>query len=78
MEPYSSDDIKRRKRRNNDLGNIETEEVAAYITPLIASAMNLAKVLEEGLVKFIRLETTKGDIMIGVESNHYLIRVNKR
>ena len=50
-----------------------TEEVAAYITALIGKSEQCVEALKEGNLNFIRLETTKGEIMIAREENLILI-----
>ncbi|MHA1678884.1 MAG: roadblock/LC7 domain-containing protein [Promethearchaeota archaeon] len=50
-----------------------TEAVAAYITALIGKSEQCVQALNEGKLKFIRLETSKGEIMIGHEENLILI-----
>ena len=94
MKPYSSDDIKRKKRRNFEEregirgviicdssglpidSNIDievSEEFSAYVTSLIGKAKQLVQSLKEGGLKFIRLETSKGEIMIALEEHLILI-----
>lgn len=50
-----------------------TEEVSAYITSLIGKSRQVVDALKEGLLKFIRLETSKGEIMIALEEQLILI-----
>jgi len=50
-----------------------SEEVAAYVTSLIGKGKQVAEALNEGSLKFIRLETSKGETMIALESNLILI-----
>jgi predicted regulator of Ras-like GTPase activity (Roadblock/LC7/MglB family) len=50
-----------------------TEEVAAYVTSLIGKGKQVVKALKEGSLKFIRLETSKGETMVALESNLILI-----
>ena len=51
----------------------QTEEVSAYITALIGKSEACVKALEEGDLNFIRLETSKGEIMIAREEKLILI-----
>jgi len=56
--------------------NLDTElseEVSAYITSLIGKSNQVVDALKEGTLRFIRLETSKGEIMIALESNLILI-----
>ncbi|MFW9947202.1 MAG: roadblock/LC7 domain-containing protein [Promethearchaeota archaeon] len=50
-----------------------TEEVAAYVTSLIGKGQQVVDALKEGSLKFIRLETSKGETMVALESNLILI-----
>jgi predicted regulator of Ras-like GTPase activity (Roadblock/LC7/MglB family) len=50
-----------------------TEEVSAYITALIGKSRQVVDALKEGTLKFIRLETSKGEIMVALEENLILI-----
>ncbi|MBD3197608.1 MAG: hypothetical protein GF317_21315 [Candidatus Lokiarchaeota archaeon] len=50
-----------------------TEEVSAYITSLIGKGKQVVDALKEGALKFIRLETSKGEIMIALEEQLILI-----
>ncbi len=50
-----------------------SEEVSAYITSLIGKGKRVVSALKEGNLKFIRLETGKGEIMIALEKNLILI-----
>lgn len=50
-----------------------TEEVSAYITSLIGKGNQVVKALKEGALQFIRLETSKGEIMIALEEQLILI-----
>jgi len=50
-----------------------TEEVSAYITSLIGKSKQVVNALKEGALKFIRLETSKGEIMIALEETLILI-----
>jgi predicted regulator of Ras-like GTPase activity (Roadblock/LC7/MglB family) len=50
-----------------------TEEVSAYITALIGKSRQVVNALKEGNLKFIRLETSKGEIMVALEENLILI-----
>ena len=51
----------------------QTEEVSAYITSLIGKSKQVVDALKEGNLKFIRLETSKGEVMVAIEENHILI-----
>jgi len=51
----------------------QTEEVSAYITALIGKSESCVKALHEGDLNFIRLETSKGEIMIAREEKLILI-----
>ena len=50
-----------------------TEEVSAYIASLIGKAKQVVNALKEGSMQFIRLETSKGEIMIALEEQLILI-----
>ena len=50
-----------------------SEEFSAYVTSLIGKAKQLVQALKEGGLKFIRLETSKGEIMIALEEQLILI-----
>jgi len=54
-----------------------SEEVAAYVTSLIGKGKQVVKALNEGVLKFIRLETSVGDesreVMVALEENLILI-----
>ena len=50
-----------------------TEEVSAYVTSLIGKSKQVVEALKEGGLKFIRLETSKGEIMVALEENLILI-----
>lgn len=49
------------------------EGVSAYITSLIGKSKQVVDALKEGTLKFIRLETSKGEIMIALEEGLILI-----
>jgi predicted regulator of Ras-like GTPase activity (Roadblock/LC7/MglB family) len=51
----------------------QTEEVSAYITALIGKSKQCVDALKEGALKFIRLETSKGEVMIALEEQLILI-----
>lgn len=56
--------------------NLETdlsEAVSAYITSLIGKSKQVVEALQEGILKFIRLETSKGEIMVALESQLILV-----
>ena len=50
-----------------------TEIVAAYVTALIGKSRQVIEALKEGSLKFIRLETSKGEIMVAIEESLILI-----
>lgn len=50
-----------------------SEEIAAYVTALIGKSRQVVDALKEGALNFIRLETSKGEIMIAIEDNLILI-----
>jgi len=47
--------------------------VSAYITALIGKSKQCVDALKEGSLKFIRLETSKGEVMIALEEALILI-----
>jgi len=51
----------------------QTEEVSAYITALIGKSRQVVSALKEGALKFIRLETSKGEVMVAIEEALILI-----
>lgn len=51
----------------------QTEEVSAYITSLIGKGRQVVDALKEGSLKFIRLETGKGEVMVALEDQLILI-----
>ncbi|TFG07318.1 MAG: roadblock/LC7 domain-containing protein [Promethearchaeota archaeon] len=57
----------------SNLSTDMTEEVSAYITALIGKSKQVVDSLKEGSLKFIRLETSKGEIMVALEENLILI-----
>ena len=57
----------------SNLSTDMTEEVSAYITSLIGKSKQVVQALKEGALKFIRLETSKGEIMIALEDTLILI-----
>ncbi len=57
----------------SNLATEQTEEVSAYITALIGKGRQVVDALKEGTLKFIRLETTKGETMVALEENLILI-----
>lgn len=57
----------------SNLDTEQTEEVAAYITALIGRSRQVVDALKEGQLKFIRLETSKGEIMLAIEPEMVLI-----
>ena len=50
-----------------------SEEISEYVTSLIGKGKQLVNALKEGGLKFIRLETSKGEIMIALEEQLILI-----
>jgi predicted regulator of Ras-like GTPase activity (Roadblock/LC7/MglB family) len=50
-----------------------TEEVSAYITSLIGKSKQVCDALKEGALKFVRLETSRGEVMIALEDTLILI-----
>ncbi len=50
-----------------------SEEISAFVTSLIGKGKQVVEALKEGSLKFIRLETGKGEIMIALEANLILI-----
>ena len=50
-----------------------SEDISADITSLIRIGKQLVKALKEGGLKFIRLETSKGEVMIALEEQLILI-----
>ncbi len=50
-----------------------SEDVSAYITSLIGKGKQVVKALNEGELRFIRLETGKGETMVALEENLILI-----
>ncbi|MHA1729161.1 MAG: roadblock/LC7 domain-containing protein [Promethearchaeota archaeon] len=57
----------------SDLDTETTEATAAYITSLIGRARNTCDALKEGALKFVTLETEKGQVMIAPEQGLILI-----
>ncbi|MFX1393388.1 MAG: roadblock/LC7 domain-containing protein [Promethearchaeota archaeon] len=57
----------------SNLPTEQTEEVSAYITSLIGKSRQCVDALKEGSLKFIRLETSKGEVMIALEEALILI-----
>ena len=50
-----------------------SEEVAAYVTSLIGKSRQVVKALKEGVLNFIRLETSEGEVMVALETDLILI-----
>jgi len=50
-----------------------SEEISAYVTSLIGKGKQVVEALKEGGLKFIRLETSKGEVMIALEEQLILI-----
>ena len=57
----------------SDLDTETTEATAAYITSLIGHARNTCAALKEDGLKFVRLETGKGEVMLAPEQDLILI-----
>ncbi|MFX0057122.1 MAG: roadblock/LC7 domain-containing protein [Candidatus Hodarchaeota archaeon] len=57
----------------SNLATEQTEEVSAYITALIGKSRQVVDALKEGSLKFIRLETSKGEVMVAIEEQLILI-----
>ncbi|MBD3337796.1 MAG: hypothetical protein GF353_01720 [Candidatus Lokiarchaeota archaeon] len=57
----------------SNLDTEKTETVSAYVTSLIGKSRQVVDALKEGGLKFIRLETSKGEIMIALEEQLILI-----
>ncbi|MCP4760725.1 MAG: roadblock/LC7 domain-containing protein [archaeon] len=57
----------------SDLDTETTEATAAYITSLIGRATNICDALKEGGLKFVTLETAKGQVMIAPQEGLNLI-----
>ncbi len=51
----------------------DSEEIAAYVTSLIGKSKQVVEALKEGVLNFIRLETTSGETMIALQDNLILI-----
>jgi predicted regulator of Ras-like GTPase activity (Roadblock/LC7/MglB family) len=51
----------------------KAEGVSAYVSSLIGKGNRVVEALEEGELQFIRLETSKGEIMIALEKSLILI-----
>jgi predicted regulator of Ras-like GTPase activity (Roadblock/LC7/MglB family) len=51
----------------------KAEGVSAYVSSLIGKGNRVVEALDEGELKFIRLETGRGEIMIALEKNLILI-----
>ena len=49
------------------------ENVSAYISSLIGKSNLVVEALNEGILKFIRLETSKGEVMVALEGSLILI-----
>ncbi len=57
----------------SNLSTEQTEETSAYITSLIGKSKQVVDALKEGALKFIRLETSRGEVMIALEDTLILI-----
>ena len=53
-----------------------TESVSAYITSLIGKSKQVVDALKEGALKFIRLETSKGELKLALQETLILIILN--
>jgi predicted regulator of Ras-like GTPase activity (Roadblock/LC7/MglB family) len=58
---------------DSSLDSDTTEAVAAHVTSLLGKGSKIVDSLKEGKLKFIRLETGKGEIMVALEENLILI-----
>ncbi len=50
-----------------------SEEIAAYVTSLIGKSRQVVEALKEGVLNFIRLETSEGEVMVALETDLILI-----
>ncbi len=50
-----------------------SEEISTYVTSLIGKGKQVVEALKEGGLKFVRLETSKGEVMIALEEELILI-----
>jgi len=57
----------------SNLDHEKTETVSAYLTALVGKSRQVVEALQEGALKFIRLETSKGEIMLALETNLLLV-----
>ena len=60
---------------SSDLDPDTTENVAAIITSLVGKALDAVKLLKEGNLSFLTLDTSKGQINIAPEPKEGLILV---
>ena len=60
---------------SSDLDADTTEHVAAIITSLVGKALDAVKLLKEGKLSFLTLDTSKGQINIAPEPKEGLILV---
>lgn len=58
---------------DSNMGIDLSEEVSAYVTSLIGKGKQVVDALKEGTLKFIRLETSKGETMVALEDQLILI-----
>jgi predicted regulator of Ras-like GTPase activity (Roadblock/LC7/MglB family) len=60
---------------SSDLDQETTENVAAIITSLVGKALDTVRLLREGALSFLTLDTTQGQINIAPEEKEGLILV---
>nr|KXH77571.1 MAG: hypothetical protein AM324_00345 [Candidatus Thorarchaeota archaeon SMTZ1-83] len=60
---------------SSDLDQETTENVAAIITSLVGKALDTVRLLREGSLSFLTLDTTQGQINIAPEEKEGLILV---
>ena len=60
---------------SSDLDQETTENVAAIITSLVGKALDAVRLLREGALSFLTLDTTQGQINIAPEEKEGLILV---
>ncbi|GAB4321992.1 MAG: hypothetical protein Kow0069_26560 [Promethearchaeota archaeon] len=62
---------------SSDLDTETTENVAAHITSLVGRAHNVIEALNEGNVRFLRIETDKGEVMVAPDEGGLILIVLK-
>ncbi|MHA1732628.1 MAG: roadblock/LC7 domain-containing protein [Promethearchaeota archaeon] len=62
---------------SSDLPTDTTENVAAHITSLVGRSKNVVDALGEGAVKFLRMETDKGEVMVAPDEGGLILIVLK-